>query len=224
MTKHFTLSNSVSRFIILILINCSVLNAQPFKLLAVSDLVRIFEDGFKLPSVFDTINIFGIRGEIISGQCGLNAKNNLKNVSVETSPLNNLVSGNSLPANVAEWNFVGSIPVTKNTPNKPLSVLSRVAPARFPDYLMLERHINVNKGSWQAIWFTISIPENTVPGTYTGKITVKSDQGEQSLPISVSVYPLTLSGLPWHKTLPPLILPALRPRQSHHSPNSWRLS
>lgn len=175
-----------------ILMNNSVLTAQSFRLFAVSDMKRVFEDGYKLPPMCDTIKMFGIRGEVLSGQCALSPKNNISNVTVEVSALKNQVSGNVLPARNVEWNFVGSIPLTKNTPNQPLTAIVRPAPARFPDYLMAEKQINVNKGAWQSVWLTISIPGEAEAGKYAGKITIKSGQEEQSLPVVVIVYPLSL--------------------------------
>jgi hypothetical protein len=184
--------NSVICFIAVILINCSILTAQSFKVFAVSDLKGVFEDGFKLPASNDTVKIFGIRGEIISGQFVLSAKKSLTTVTVEISPLKNKVSASVLPANSAELNFVGSIPLSKNTPNQPLSAVVRPAPAKFPDYLMSDKQINVREKTFQPVWLTIKIPENAEAGNYLGKITVKSVQGDQSLPVYLTVYPLNL--------------------------------
>lgn len=186
------LINSVALLAAAILVNHSVLNAQSFRVFAVSDLVQVFEDGYKLPATYDTIKIFGIRGEIVSGQFALNAKKRMNDVTVEISSLRNLTNGNTLPANSAEWNFVGSIPLGKNTPNQPMSALVRPAPARFPDYLMSERQLNIKEKTFQSVWLTINIPETVEPGKYIGKVTVKSAQGNQSLPLYVTVYPLTL--------------------------------
>jgi hypothetical protein len=166
--------------------------AQSFSLYGVSDLVGVFEDGYNLPATFDTIKVFGIRGEIISGQCILISKKNLSKVSVEPGPLINLNSGEELPATAIGSDFVGSVPLLINTPNQPVSVLSRPAPARYPDYLMSENQINVPKGIYQPIWITINIPVNTGAGKYTGSIIVKSLQGDQSIPITLSVYPFTM--------------------------------
>ena len=174
------------------LLSGSVLSAQPFKLMGVSDLERVFEDGYKLPVTYDTIKIFGIRGEIISGQCVLYANKNLIDVKVEIGTLKDPVSGKLLPAESASWNFVGSIPLTKNTPNQPLSALTRPAPSRYPDYLMSERSMNVNKGVYQSVWLTVSIPLLAEKGSYTGRITVKSLEGEQSLPLCITVFPYDL--------------------------------
>jgi hypothetical protein len=189
---YSTLIASVFFLSTLFLMNPGQLNAQSFKIFVVSDLSRVFEDGYNLPSASDTIKIFGIRGEVISGQCALSAKINLTDVTVEVSTLKNQLNNVTFPAGSVNWNFVGSIPLTKNTGNQPLTAVSRKAPARFPDYLMNEKQVNVNKGVYQSVWLTVSIPENAEAGKYAARVTVKSSQGEQSVPLYVTVYPLTM--------------------------------
>lgn len=170
---------------------CGQVSAQSFKLSGVSDMVRVFEDGFKLPPMYDSLNLFGIRGEIISGQFVISAKKSLTGVTVELSDLRSQ-SGNGLPQASVVWNFVGSVPVSKNTPNQPVSALTRTAPAKFPEYLMSERQLDVKEKTWKSVWLTITLPEKAAPGTYSGKVTVKSGQESQSLPVTVKVYPLTI--------------------------------
>lgn len=184
--------NSMMIFMLTIIFDISGLHAQPFKLFAVSDLVRVFEDGYNLPPTSDTIKIFGIRGEIISGQCAILAEKDLTHLSVETGELKNQVTGRLLLPGSFEWNFVGSVPLSANTPNQPLTAVARKAPARFPDYLMAEKQLNINKGTYKSVWLTISIPETAEAGIYTGEISVKSEEGVRSLPVHVTVYPLTL--------------------------------
>jgi hypothetical protein len=175
-----------------ILLNGLPVTGQPFKLGAVSEMDRVFEDGYKLPVMHDTLEIFGIRGEVISGQLALQSKSNLTNVTVSAGELKLESTGSILPAKAVEWNFVGSIPLSKNTPNQPARILVRQAPARYPDYLMAEKQISVKEKSCQAIWLTVSIPENAAAGTYSGTINVKSQQGERLMPFRVKVFPLTL--------------------------------
>src|ERR1035437_8613776 len=173
-------------------LSCSLLSAQSYKVSAVSDLVRVFEDGYKLPATYDTIKVFGIGGEIVSGQFILNAKKSMTDVTVELTPLKNVSTGSAFPSNIEDWNFVGTIPLSKNTPNQRLSALSRPAPAMFPDYLMSERQIKIKEKTYKAVWLTINIPQNTPSGNYLGKVTVKSNLGDQSLPVFLTIYPLNL--------------------------------
>lgn len=165
---------------------------QAFKLNSVSDLKRVFEDGYNLPRMQDTLKIFGIRGEVISGQCAVSAKKDLTSLTVSIGAFSDRKTGNVLSSDAVTWNFVGSIPLTENTPNQPAKAVVRLAPARFPDYLMQERQINVKAKAYQAIWLTIDVPASAAPAIYTGVITVTSQQGESKLPVSVTIYPLVL--------------------------------
>lgn len=185
--------NSLTTFTTMLMVSGIVVHAQSFELFAVSDLSRVFEDGYKLPVIYDTLNVFGIRGEVVSGQFALNAKKDMKEVTIEVGELQDHAGGKTLSSGAIAWNFVGSIPLSTNAPNQPAHVTVRSAPARFPDYLMPDRQISINKGMFQSVWLTISIPNTAGAGIYSGNITVKSSQGEQSLPVCLKVYPLSLS-------------------------------
>ncbi len=186
------LLNSISVTVIIILLNSGAISAQAFRLNAVSDLKRIFEDGYNLPELQDTLRLFGMRGEVISGQLALQTKKALIGVTVLVGPLSDKRSGSSFSQKDVEWNFVGSIPLTENTPNQPVRAVVRKAPAMFPDYLMQERQLTLKEKSCKGIWITINIPVSSLPGSYTGEITVTSQQGEARLPVSLTVYPVTL--------------------------------
>lgn len=177
---------------LIILINGIWLNAQSFRVFAVSDLSQVFEDGYKLPPSNDTMNLFGIRGEIISGQLVVTSKKGLTDVTIEISELKDLNTGKVLPPSVAEWNFVGTIQLDRNAPNQPVRALVRLAPAKYPDYLMEERKLDVHEKVFKPVWLTISVPETAGPGKYTGIVTVKSAQGNQLLPLNLRVYPITM--------------------------------
>ncbi|HLN55663.1 MAG TPA: glycoside hydrolase domain-containing protein, partial [Bacteroidales bacterium] len=179
-------------FIILILFVGTPVHSQSFKLYGVSDLVRVFEDGYKLPALKDTVKIFGIRGEVISGQFVISAKKDLADISVSAGEFLEKDRKTILPASAVQCNFVGSIPVEKNTPNQPASVIVRQAPARFPEYLMTDGRTSIKKRMWQPVWLTIDIPADAIAGKYTGNITVRSEQESQSLPVSITVYPISI--------------------------------
>ena len=72
--------------------------AQDFSLKSISDLTRVFEDGYNMPATSDAIEVFGIRGEIISGQCVVKAEKNLTNVTVEVSSLKNQAGNHVITA------------------------------------------------------------------------------------------------------------------------------
>lgn len=166
--------------------------AQSFRLSGVSDAVRVFEDGFHTPELFETVELMGIRGEIISGQVVLEASKSLTDVEVEVSDLEDRANGDVINASEIEWNFVGSVHLSKNTTNQPSSVLIRKAPADFPEYLMAERQMDIPKGTFKAIWLTIRIPFSAAAGNYSGRLKVRCPQGEESIPLNLTVYPFTM--------------------------------
>ena len=186
------LQNFLKHFPVVLIAGSTILHAQPFELFSVSDLSRVFEDGYNLPAACDTLKLFGIRGEILSGQFALNAKKDLKDVTIEVGELQDPDGGNTLSTGALTWHFVGSIPLSNNAPNQPGSATVRSVPARFPDYLMPDRQISIDKGMYQSVWLTVSIPDTARAGGYSGKVTVKSSQGAQSLPVYLRVYPLSL--------------------------------
>jgi hypothetical protein len=186
----------ILRLIVLIFIvsflSSNEMQAQPFRVFAVSDLARVFEDGYNLPVTSDTMKLFGIRAEVISGQCLIQARKTLTNVTVTLSQLINDQMGNNLPDESVKWNFVGSVRVDENVPNQPGEALCREAPGMFPDYLMVEENINIESKIFKSIWLTINIPESAYPGTYNGHINVQCDQGEQILPVQLEIHPFTM--------------------------------
>jgi len=164
----------------------------PFDLFAVSDLEKVFEDGYNCPGPQDAIEIFGIRNEYICAQCVIKAGRDLGRVTIYVSPLRHAESSAPLPENAIKWNFVGSISIEQNTPKYRKADLIRPAPARFPDYLAEEKESSVEKGTYKAVFLTVKIPRDADAGTFTGSITAKTDQGDKSLPLRLAVYPLTL--------------------------------
>jgi hypothetical protein len=134
MKRNLTVRSAVFTAVFLTMLFCGNPNvvAQTFKLSAVSDMAQVFEDGYKMPKSYDSVKTFGIRGEIVSAQLVVAAKKNLSGVSVEIGELKSK-NGNILPASSAEWNFVGYIPITENTPNQPVAHLVRRLLQNFPN-------------------------------------------------------------------------------------------
>jgi hypothetical protein len=164
----------------------------PFEFFAVSDLVRIFEDGYNCPVPKKAIEIFGIRNEYVSAQCVVKANTSLQHVTASVSPLKCVERSALLPLSVIEWNFVGSVPIEENTPKYRKTDLIRSAPARFPDYLAEEKEVTLRKGKYQAILLTVKVPHDAKAGNYEGAVTIKTDKGNKSLPLRLTIYPLML--------------------------------
>ena len=171
---------------------CLAGQAVPFECFAVSDLVRVFGDGYHCPEPGKAIEIFGIRNEVLSGQCIIKANQDLERVTISLSPLKHVNGSASLPSNAASWNFVGSIAIAENTPKYRKTDLVRTAPARFPDYLAESKEVSLKKDQYEAVYLTVRVPRNAEAGDYAASLTVRSDQGSASVPVRLTVYPLTL--------------------------------
>ena len=134
----------------------------PFECFAVTDLVRVFEDGYHCPAPQKQIEVFGIRNEVLSAQCVVKAGQPLRDLTVSVSPLKHKTANAALPADSVTWNFIGSILLAENSPNHRKSDVIRAAPARFPDYLSDVRQMAVETGQCRAVYLTIRI---TINGT-----------------------------------------------------------
>lgn len=167
--------------------------APTFDVFATSDAVRVFEDGYgasdKRPA---EMRVSGLRNEIVSAQCVVLAREDLKGLTLSISPLERQGNKALLPAANVRWNFVESIFIQENTRKLRKSEVTRPAPARFPDYLSDARNCDLAKGSRKAIYFTVRIPREAEPGPYRASVTVTAGPASASLPLILAVYPLTL--------------------------------
>jgi hypothetical protein len=173
---------------------CSSCPAQEsaFECFAVTDLVRVFEDGYQCPAPQDRIEAFGIRNEYVSGQCVVKARKNVRDLTVSLGPLKHTGSDAVLPPDRLTWNFVGSIAIAENSPNHSRGELIRPAPARFPDYLSDAAHAAVEAGHYKAVYLTVRIPPDALAGDYQGTVAFHGDGTDQELPLLLTVFPLTL--------------------------------
>ena len=163
-----------------------------FECFAVTDLVRIFEDGYQCPAPQDRIEVFGIRDEYVSTQCVVKARQAVKDLTVSVGTLKDAGGDGALPPDSVAWNFVSSIAIAENSPNHRTTEVIRPAPARFPDYLSDAKQVAVEAGRYQAIYLTIHIPRDARAGDYQGTVTFHTREGDKTLPLALTVYPLTL--------------------------------
>lgn len=182
----------VAGICVLVLSSSCLGQEPPFECFAVTDLVRVFEDGYKCPPPQKRIEVFGIRNEVLSAQCVVKTRQALQNLTVSLSPVKDKAGATTLPADSLAWSFVGSVLIAENAPNHRKSELIRPAPARFPDYLSDARQMAVEAGRYQAVYLTIRVPKEAQAGDYEGTVTFRTDQGARTLPLALTVLPLTL--------------------------------
>ena len=162
-------------------------NSQ-LELFAVSDLVKIFEDGYNLPKKQNKASAFGIKGEIISAQFVIHSSVGIKNAKIKINDLINSKKDAVISSEVIQYNFIKSVPVKINSNLVKNKSMIRKAPALFPDYFSEEEEISIEKEKYQSVWLTINIPYDASPGEYTGIIEVATSIGNKSIPVILNVY------------------------------------
>jgi len=94
-------------------------DTPPLELVAVSDAVRVFEDGYgftNTQSQSQEINVFGLRSETISAQCVVRAGRDLPKLTATLTSLKKEGSNAQIPVENLTWRFVTDVLVLTNTP------------------------------------------------------------------------------------------------------------
>jgi hypothetical protein len=162
----------------------------PFDLWGADSLTRVFENTSPEGGL-PFIRMKAAQNEYESAQLVITAKRKLTSVKVEVGKLKN-GEGDLIPPESIRVNFVGFIPLSKNTPNTPDYRLERKAPCRVPDPLLEIESVSLECCRSQPVWITLHVPKGTPPGEYEGMVRVSCEEGEGEIPITVEVLPFEL--------------------------------
>ncbi|MGQ9514443.1 MAG: glycoside hydrolase domain-containing protein [Thermoproteota archaeon] len=153
--------------------------------------IKIFKDDRPQSSFGTLLFVEAVRNEYASAQFAITAKSGSPKIHLRLIPL----KGPEGFAINFSANFVGFVPVKKNTPNTPSEELIRLAPFDAPDPLLDEKIVGVKEGETQPVWITIFVPPNAPAGNYTGMVDVISEKMNASVSILLKVYPATLRNI-----------------------------
>jgi Domain of unknown function (DUF4091) len=141
-------------------------------------------------------HLFAARAEWESFQVIVHANATLTNVSFSFSdlagPLGAVIPKSSLSLYRESYIFVTSSPDWRGT-NRPLGS------GWYPDGLIPfapGETLTVSPDQNQPIWVDLFVPADATPGSYTGSLRIKSDQGRSAIPISLKVWNFTLPAQP----------------------------
>jgi hypothetical protein len=129
--------------------------------------------------------------EFEPGQVALRAPEALENVGIEVTALTHEGGEAKIEGGAITWNFVGFIPLAKNTPRSD-RLQVRAAPCQVPDPLLAARTIGLEPNATQPVWITVRVPQNAVPGRYRAEIAVAAGDVRETLPIELTVDPFNL--------------------------------
>lgn len=142
-------------------------------------------------SVVGQIQLRAARNEYEPAQLALRSSQPLPGVHVEVGTLRHEDGQSTLGPEHLRWNFVGYIPVRKNTPHAQALQIRR-APFEVPDPLLPDRSKQIPAGQTQPIWITLYVPKDAKPGRYHGHVAVVAGQLRAEVPLQLRVDPFTL--------------------------------
>jgi len=165
------------------------MNEGLFVVWASDPLVKIFKDSKPPTNYTRSIVVDAVRNEYAAAQFAVTAESTAPGIHLRLKPLGG-PDGCRLRYKA---NFVGFVPVKKNTPDTPSEELVRLAPFDAPDPLLEVSTIDIKKGETQPVWVTLFVPPNAPAGDYAGEIAVISARMNSSISITLHVYPVTLT-------------------------------
>ncbi len=147
-------------------------------------------NGFKIMplKIGRQLKLKAVRNEQVSAQMVMGAKQTLSNVRVELSALSN-AGGEVIPREGIQIRYVKYVPVQRSRSEYTWSpkletivgegVSGNLDPNVVGDPLVTADTINISAYRAQPVWFTIKVPENTIPGFYHGLVTIRCDEFEE---------------------------------------------
>ncbi|MEM2929371.1 MAG: DUF4091 domain-containing protein [Thermoproteota archaeon] len=162
---------------------------EKFLVWASDPLVKIFKDTKPAASGNSSLHVEAVRNEYAAAQFAITVESGNPEIRIKSEPLEGPY-GFKISFSI---NFVGYVPVSRNTPNTPAEELVHPAPFDFPDPLLSVDSVCLKAGETQPVWATIFVPPEAPPGNYTGKIYAFSEKKNASIQITLKVHPVTLA-------------------------------
>lgn len=155
----------------------------------VDSLIKVFPDDTPGRHSLGTSAFHAARNSNFSIQLALRTSRGLGDLYVDVLPL----TGPGIPIESIRVRWVEYVVVTSNTPDTPEEELVRKAPALFPDALLEEFPITIERHKTRSIWLTVHVPSNQEPGEYRGELRLRQGTDELArVPYRVTVHEATV--------------------------------
>jgi hypothetical protein len=164
--------------------------ADAIRVWAADPHTKIFRDT-KPAEQSGTVALRAARNEYEPGQIAIRAAKALDKVRVELSPLKHTDGKSTIGGQDVGWNFVGFIPLKKNTGGAD-KIQVRAAPCEMPDPLLDTRTMNLPAETTQPVWLTVRVPKEAMPGVYRGEVAVVAGDARAVVPVELTVDPFIL--------------------------------
>lgn len=162
-------------------------NTPRFRAWVADAFVKVLPGAAKPAKTPNVVAIDAVCNEYESGQIVVTAAGKIDRLTAKCGP----VTGPAGPKPQIKLNFVGCVPVRRNTPDTPPEHIVG-PPGDFPDPLLEDRWVPVEAGKNQPIWVTVYVPKGAAPGEYDTSVEITGDGAGVSVPIKITVHPFTL--------------------------------
>lgn len=152
--------------------------------------VKVFRDT-KPAGGASVVSLRAARNEYEPAQIAVRAAGPLEGLRVAFGPLRHADGKATIEGADLAWNFVGFIPLNKNTHHSEQIVI-RPAPCDVPDPLLEARAMDLAADTTQPVWLTVRVPKEAPPGMYRGEVAVVAGARRAALPVELAVDPFTL--------------------------------
>ncbi|WP_163566548.1 DUF4091 domain-containing protein [Fodinicola feengrottensis] len=102
--------------------------------------------------------------------------------------------GRTIAASNVSYNYVGYEYLNHSSVfgTQEVYPLTRSGPGDFPDRLLNDHRISVPANTTQSVWVRVYVPATAAAGIYRGRVTVRTNRGDYSVPISADVRNVTI--------------------------------
>ncbi|MDD2707630.1 MAG: DUF4091 domain-containing protein [Verrucomicrobiae bacterium] len=128
------------------------------------------------------------KNEYEPAQLLIRSKSLVENLSVIPGDLIHESGRQSISSKNITWNFVGFIPIEKNSVASAPERVVRVAPCEIPDVLLEEKNMALQADRTQPVWITFHVPKDAAAGKYTGKLELASGPVRIAVPVELEVW------------------------------------
>jgi hypothetical protein len=168
-----------------------VVPAATLSVWSVDPHIKVFKDTVPAEKLAAVVQLRAARNEFEPAQIAIRSDQPLRAVRVEMTPLRAPDGSSVIEGAHLSWNFVGFIPITKNTPQAE-AIQIRAAPCEIPDPLLADRTRDIPADVTQPVWITVHVPADASPGLYRGRLAVIAEGQRAEIPIELTVDPFVL--------------------------------
>jgi len=161
---------------------------------AADGMTKLFRATVPDAAAASEISLLAARNEVRAGQVGIRAGVELHELSVSASSLTG-PGGAQIAASNISARFIDFIHLKQHTDLLPVSeqLLAPDGSMDYPDRITNDTTMAVlPANTTQPVWYSVYVPVGTLPGLYTGTVSVQSSEGNTSVPVKVRVYDVTL--------------------------------